>query len=251
MQRSFKILAASFFSIVLASHADAAMIVGTGSGLFTFNLNSCSGCTGNNSNTIGFGGFNASTITSNNTVINTLSAANDVPIMTLTWVNRETFGGTTENKAFTYKYTLAFTSPSPGASDSESFTLTFNQPVNPQGDRVTGLNLILGAGSNALSSTIDGLTLSDFKFHLQSPVGPGESYSNGTWLNSEDNTSVLVLTADIAVAAVPESSTWVMMVLGFAGVAFMIHRRRSGCKLRSWASVASDFWLTEMGAHCG
>jgi hypothetical protein len=30
-----------------------------------------------------------------------------------------------------------------------------------------------------------------------------------------------------AVAAVPEPSTWAMMVLGFAGVGFMTHRRRS------------------------
>ena len=31
-----------------------------------------------------------------------------------------------------------------------------------------------------------------------------------------------------AVAAVPEPSTWAMMILGFAGVGFMAYRRRSG-----------------------
>jgi PEP-CTERM motif len=29
------------------------------------------------------------------------------------------------------------------------------------------------------------------------------------------------------VAAVPEPSTWAMMVLGFAGVGFMVYRRRN------------------------
>ena len=32
---------------------------------------------------------------------------------------------------------------------------------------------------------------------------------------------------DFAIAAVPEPSTWAMMILGFAGVGFMAYRRRS------------------------
>jgi hypothetical protein len=31
----------------------------------------------------------------------------------------------------------------------------------------------------------------------------------------------------VAVAAVPEPSTWAMMILGFAGVSFMSYRRKN------------------------
>jgi hypothetical protein len=40
-----------------------------------------------------------------------------------------------------------------------------------------------------------------------------------------DGTLTAVVTA---VAAVPESSTWAMMILGFAGVGFMAYRRKNG-----------------------
>jgi hypothetical protein len=36
------------------------------------------------------------------------------------------------------------------------------------------------------------------------------------------------ITADTAVGAVPEPSTWAMMILGFAGVGFMAYRRKQG-----------------------
>jgi len=34
------------------------------------------------------------------------------------------------------------------------------------------------------------------------------------------------LNGDVAVAPVPEPSTWAMMILGFAGVGFIAYRRR-------------------------
>lgn len=36
------------------------------------------------------------------------------------------------------------------------------------------------------------------------------------------------------VSAVPEPSTWAMMVLGFAGVGFMAYHRRNGAVLAAW-----------------
>jgi hypothetical protein len=48
--------------------------------------------------------------------------------------------------------------------------------------------------------------------------GPGRQPTNGNFVVTE-------LTAD-AVAAVPEPSTWAMLILGFAGVGFMAYRRR-------------------------
>jgi hypothetical protein len=235
MKTAIKLATAGLFGILLSSQANAVTVVGSGTGVFNFAPASCGSCTGNNTSTIGFGGSPASTIAANATAINianlTAATGNDVEIMRLTWTNNATSGGTTETKNFTYTYTLTFSQPAPGGSDSEAFTLTFNQPTNPPGDIVTGLNLLLGSGSNALSTTIDGLTLNDFKFSLVAPIGAGESFAGGTWNNPEENVSVLRLTADIA-SAVPEASTWAMMILGFAGLGFMAYRRRSESSLR-------------------
>jgi hypothetical protein len=40
-------------------------------------------------------------------------------------------------------------------------------------------------------------------------------------------------TAFEAVSAVPEPSTWAMMILGFAGVGFMTYRRRNQAAARA------------------
>lgn len=54
-------------------------------------------------------------------------------------------------------------------------------------------------------------------------IGPG----TGPALNPND--TVLPLDSfTVTVAAVPEPSTWAMMILGFAGVGFMAYRRRRG-----------------------
>ena len=68
-------------------------------------------------------------------------------------------------------------------------------------------------------------------------IGPGEQSSNfffGTDLLASSATLLLVdgngrfstLTTP-SIAAVPEPSTWAMMILGFAGIGFMTYRRRN------------------------
>jgi hypothetical protein len=54
--------------------------------------------------------------------------------------------------------------------------------------------------------------------------GPGRQPSNGNFVVTE-------LTAD-AVAAVPEPSTWAMLLLGFAGVGFLAYRRKNRASFR-------------------
>ncbi len=49
-------------------------------------------------------------------------------------------------------------------------------------------------------------------------------YQSGLDTDGLDNVSF----ANGAVGAVPEPSTWAMMILGFAGVGFMAYRRRNG-----------------------
>jgi hypothetical protein len=40
-------------------------------------------------------------------------------------------------------------------------------------------------------------------------------------------TDTLTISADTSVSAVPEPSTWAMMILGFAGIGFMAYRRKA------------------------
>jgi hypothetical protein len=49
--------------------------------------------------------------------------------------------------------------------------------------------------------------------------------------NNGDNTQFVTATVTTGVGAVPEPSTWAMMILGFAGVGFMRYRRRKSAML--------------------
>jgi hypothetical protein len=235
-----KVLTAAAVGLVtalLSSQAGAVTVTGTGVGTFTGE----SGCTGFNcgittsggNSTIKFGGDSGfgsdpSTIraVTTNISIPTLTSGNgnDVRIGELIWTNNETVGATSNPISFTYNFVLSFSAPGVGG-DSESFSLVFTQPVNPTADKVGGLSIAAGtAGLGPL--TIGGVLVSDIHFSLLAPTAHGESFSNGVWINPEDNVSQLVLTADFT-AAVPEPSTWAMMILGFFGVGFMAYRRKS------------------------
>jgi hypothetical protein len=159
---------------------------------------------------------------------------NDVTIGQLTWTNNATSGGTTEPKNFTYTFSLNFTSPLPGASDTEAFTLQFTQPVNPTGDSTSGF--LIAAGNAGLGPLVfGGIKVDDIKFSLVTPA-TGATFNNGLWFNPEGSNghphiSVLRITADFT-PGVPEASTWAMMILGFAGVGLLGYRRRSQTALR-------------------
>lgn len=49
--------------------------------------------------------------------------------------------------------------------------------------------------------------------------------------NLRDNSSILVFDVTTNVSAVPEPSTWAMMVLGFLGVGFMAYRKKGALRL--------------------
>jgi hypothetical protein len=74
-----------------------------------------------------------------------------------------------------------------------------------------------------LSSAFQDLTSVSITAEL--PV-MGIPISNGAGLTADfDN---IVATQYGAVSAVPEPSTWAMMILGFAGIGFMAYRRKTG-----------------------
>jgi hypothetical protein len=88
-----------------------------------------------------------------------------------------------------------------------------------------GISLFLGnvsgfgAGpsfaNNTLSMTAGDQLLFEVSFNVPNPRGSGPFYYDTTGI------SVTLVTA------VPEPSTWAMIILGFAGIGFMTYRRRS------------------------
>ncbi|MEH2536032.1 hypothetical protein V1277_004668 [Bradyrhizobium sp. AZCC 1588] len=117
--------------------------------------------------------------------------------------------------------TLVFDGLAPSVSDGElDFLLstTFNY------DPSSGKNLLMIVTNWDLSSSRSPLYLdSDTTNTVTSsrqysgPNGPGGNLSTG-----------LVTGFNEHVAAVPEPSTWAMMILGFVGVGFLTYRRRYG-----------------------
>jgi hypothetical protein len=219
------IAALGLFASVLQSQANAATVTFLGDGGFS-NVQGCGGgfpgCSiTNGGNQLHMSGFNNSTL-----VANDISGTNvglnqdDYIIGELTWVNRASYF-TDQNFNVNYTFTLTFSSPS-NSSDFQTFDLNIQQPTNPTGDKIFNLTQATLNGLGPFS--LNGVTVSDIKFH---EVGDG-SYDGTKWKNPEGGTSHLYITADFtaAVAAVPEPSTWAMMILGFAGVGFVAYRRR-------------------------
>jgi hypothetical protein len=92
----------------------------------------------------------------------------------------------------------------------------------------------LGAGVVAPASTYDAAWTNNSFSHLQLQFDAG-TYSlsiAGDILASTPADFAYRLDAGTITASVPETSTWAMMVLGFAGVGFMAFRRKTTPPLR-------------------
>lgn len=221
--------AAGLLTGLIYSPAKAATITGTSSGSFS-SVTSCNafpGCSisstgGGTNNQLGMSGFNASTLTANNVSFNQTftGTVNDLLIGSLTWVNNTSYSSD-QNFNVNYTFTLHFSSPN-SATDSQVFSLNITQPSNPSGDNVFNISNSTLQGLGPFN--LGGITISDLHFALAS--SSGNSYNGSRWSNNENHTSTLNIYADFT-AAVPEPSTWAMMILGFAGVGFLAYRRRN------------------------
>ena len=118
----------------------------------------------------------------------------------------------------------------------QAYVLTFDLSANPD-------HLDAHPDSRALVAAA-GLTNGVFTYNFDAPPN---SKTNMNWASSyslyfvADSTSTLLSFTsaapqnccygpaldNVAVTAVPEASTWGMMILGFAGVGFMAYRRRN------------------------
>lgn len=71
----------------------------------------------------------------------------------------------------------------------------------------------------------------DFSFYgpqlFQDPVSAPTLTNNGPFQLTGPQNNEVTLTVTDTIAAVPEPSTWAMMILGFVGLGFMAYRRKS------------------------
>lgn len=62
--------------------------------------------------------------------------------------------------------------------------------------------------------------------------GGGNATLKFASLNTPSSNPYGPVIGDVSISAVPEASTWAMMILGFLGVGFVAYRRKSGAVLR-------------------
>jgi hypothetical protein len=98
-----------------------------------------------------------------------------------------------------------------GSYTSPVFDLTLASSYNPTFISATG-----GTISGAFDFLLAGLEAGDAYFNIQTSVFPGGEISG--FLHE--------------VSAVPEPSTWAMMILGFVGIGALTYRRRDTAMLR-------------------
>jgi hypothetical protein len=236
MKTFLKLATAGLFAVMMSSQAGAVTVTGNGSGTFNLNApsNDCVGCSLSSQNRVlDMSGSNNSTLTANTVNFNTGNiaagaTANDVLIGSLTWVNRATTGADT-NFNVVYTFTLNFNSPT-NQSDSQAFVVNLQQTVNSAGDLIFNLSNATLQGLGPF--TLNGVAVSDLHFGLASGTSGTYNALTGAWTNPDPSnqfgsfTSQLNVYADFT-AAVPEPSTWAMMIIGFAGVGFLAYRRRN------------------------
>jgi PEP-CTERM motif len=112
---------------------------------------------------------------------------------------------------------------------------TFNPSKGYGGPNIVFNNVWLDLGGADANSIAAGQTLSGFQV-TDTSVDPlssvqwfafgifpfGSPYTGTGYFNNEYNPGFVG-----TVSAVPEPSTWAMMILGFAGIGFMAYRRKS------------------------
>jgi len=184
-----------------------------------------------------------STLTAADISFNTVAPVTGLEIARLDWYNSATLRLNTSLDVFAVNYSLAVHFDSPTGADpngNELFHLTIQNPVNPTGDSIYGLYLSDLSGLST-SITLDGVTLSNFRYSVADGSGAGTSWLQGNrWYNDESNYSRLSILADIALAhPVPEPATYVTLMTGLLALGFTTRRSRRLLNRRRLATVLS------------
>jgi hypothetical protein len=118
---------------------------------------------------------------------------------------------------FIYSFTL---------DSSYTFSVDYNltNHVNGQADASSEISLVGVFDEKNSSGSLTGT------------LGPGSygfSYLNGNDATTSGSAEIDGYTSFTLTSAVPEPSTWAMIILGFAGVGFMAYRRRNNLALHA------------------
>jgi hypothetical protein len=141
-----------------------------------------------------------------------------------------------------------FSFGSPGSSFSTDFTFTLSNPavfrvtdafidgdqfaISINGAFVANTSTPANDGTN-IGSNFDAAFASPLFSHGAFDLGPGTYDVTGTVVQNAAGFTSGGAAAELVATAVPEPSTWAMMILGFCGLGFMACRRKqSGPALR-------------------
>jgi hypothetical protein len=128
-----------------------------------------------------------------------------------------------------------------GTTAGQPATLTFTSPINylsflwGSPDTYNDLTIKSTAGTYEFTAASLNFAVTDgnqaFSQYVQfNTTSPGETIISAIFSNSPAQDAFE--TANFSVAAVPEASTWAMMILGFAGIGFTAYRRKRQSSLR-------------------
>ncbi len=176
---------------------------------------------------------NSSTLTSADVSFSTFAPATGLVLGQLDWYNSATLRLNDSLDSFAVRWTVSvdFTEPSgPDAGGSEVFNFSIRNPINPAGDRIYGFELA-DLGNLASSITLDGLTLSNFRYQVTDGAGAGSSWlTRNWWYNDEYNNSRLQILADVSpiTPPIPEPETYAMLLAGLLLLGFQARRRLQG-----------------------
>ena len=173
---------------------------------------------------------NPSKLTSVDVSFSTFTPATGIVLGQLDWFNSATLRLNSSLDSFAVRLglTVNFTQPSgPDPNGAEIFNFTIRNPINPAGDRIYGFELA-DLGTLASSITLDGVTLSNFRYQVTDGAGAGSSwFSQNWWYNDEYNNSRLEILADATAITppIPEPETYAMLLAGLLLLGFAARQR--------------------------
>jgi hypothetical protein len=176
---------------------------------------------------------NPSTLTSVDVDFSSFVPAMGITTGQLDWYNSATLRLNSSLDIFAVTWALAVDFASPPGPDPyghELFRFSIRNPINPTGDRIYGFELA-DLSNLAGSITLDGVTLSNFRYQVTDGTGLGTSWlSNNWWYNDEYNHSSLTILADARpiTSPVPEPETYLMLLVGLAMLGFQVRRKHRG-----------------------
>lgn len=135
--------------------------------------------------------------------------------------------------------TLQLGTISSAAFGPGTYTLSFDFGAYTYNHRyiTENLNVALGDFSQTLAPTVDssvtpGASLQHYSVTFTTTKAGELTFSAINPINPGFGTNVGPILDNVVLTAIPEASTWAMMIVGFLGVGFLAYRRSSNTSLR-------------------